>query len=339
MNRSLVSRLFLCLGITAIGSGCVNAEPDSRRAPVLVPSAVVPSALQAAHEAYLDADWLAMGERIRDVLLDPTAGELAHENAFELLDGAYEVTGGKLPSSFKRPADYQFISYGQMHDINPGGPRNAIFVKARMRDASHVTGVTVRRLPDKTLLDSNPGKDTYKLEHDEPGFEDITVEVVVAELPADGVFTLRIGRDDVPATEGWFIARRMNSTTVPEVRSPVPSESFSERNPVMSWVPFRSPQFATYERRSLYVSVSADDDAKGKPDAWGFWTGEPGELAQVRIGDHPGTDKISLEPGNDWALLGCVEMRSFGGVQLKRVSRRGGPFRVLRPEPRADQQR
>jgi len=336
MSHSFVSHLVLCLGLTAIGAGCVNREPDSRRAPGAV---LVPGALQAAHEAYLDADWPTMGERLRDVLLDPSAGELARENAYELLDKAYEVTSGRLPSRFKLPPEVQFITYGQMHDINAGGPREAIFLQARMRDASHVTAVTLRRLPDETLIDTKAGKGTCKILHDEPGFEDIKIEVVMAELPADGVLTLRIERDDAPPTEGWFIARDMTSSAVPLVRSPTASSSSTERNPVMSWVPFRSPQFAAYERRSLYIGVSGDEETNGKSLEWDFWTAEAGELAQVRIGDHPGTQKLTLDPGNYWAMLGAIEVRRFGPVRLERVSRRGGPFHVLRSEPRADDQR
>jgi hypothetical protein len=280
-----------------------------------------------------------MGDRLRDVLLDPGAGELARENAFELLDKAFEVTGGKLPSSFKLPAGYELFLYGQMHDQNAGGPRNAVFLQFRMRDVSHVTGVTLRRLPDETVIDRKPGEKNYRIDRNEPGFEDVKIEVVLPELPADGVFTFRIERDDAPPTEGWFIGRGMTSSAVPEVRSPVPGTSYAERNPVMSWVPFRSPQFSDYERRSLYVSVSGDEEASGKSLSWSFWTGEPGELAQIRIGDQPGARKLGLEPGNYWALLGCVERRSFGAVRLERVSRRGGPFNVVRSAIRDDGQR
>lgn len=338
MKRSFVSHLVLGfgLGLVALGAGCATNEPDARRAPgAQSQRAPASGALQAAHEAYLDADWPTMGERVRDVLLDPAAGELTRANAFELLDKAYEVTSGRLPSRFELPPDIQLISYGQMHDIDAGAPRNAIFFQARLRDASHVTGVAVRRLPGETLIDTRAGKGTYEVIRAEPGFEDIKVEIVVAELPADGVFTLRIERDDAPPTEGWFIARSMTSSAVPEVRSPVSSRSFTERNPVMSWVPFRSPELAPYEQRSLYVSVSGDAATNGKALSWSFWTADVGELAQLRIGDHPGTQKLALEPGTYWALLGAIEARQFGPVRLERVSRRGNPFHVLRSdEPR-----
>ena len=340
MNRSFVSHLVLCLGLFTLGAGCATNEPDARRAPGALSHRAAPSgALQAAHEAYLDADWPTMDERLRDVLLDPAAGELARENAFEVLDKAYEVTSGRLPSGFKLPPDIQFVSYGHMHDIDAGAPRDAIFFQARMRDASHVTGVGVRRLPDETLIDTGAGKGTCKIVRDEPGFEDLKVEIVMAELPADGVFTLRIERDDAPPTEGWFLARGMTSSAVPEVRSPVSSRSFTERNPVMSWVPFRSPELTPYEQRNLYVSVSGDEETNGKALEWDFWTADVGELAQLRIGDHPGTPKLALEPGNYWALLAAIEVRRFGPVRLERVSRRGNPFHVLRSEPRAEDPR
>jgi hypothetical protein len=90
--------LFLSASMFACSAPEAAPPPPETRA-------TTPSALEAAHEAYLKSDWLTMNDRLHDVLVDRTTSPLVKENAVELLDKAYEATNGKLRrGSRSRPA-------------------------------------------------------------------------------------------------------------------------------------------------------------------------------------------------------------------------------------------
>jgi hypothetical protein len=91
-NRMIV------IGLAAL-AGCTDGANTSARKDA--PTSRAPGSLEAAHKAYLESDFLTVTERIRDVLLDPSSSHLAKENAYELLDKAYEAQSGTLPSTYK----------------------------------------------------------------------------------------------------------------------------------------------------------------------------------------------------------------------------------------------
>jgi hypothetical protein len=312
--------------LVALLAACTTPPDESDTEP----PARAPTALDAAHQAYLGGDWIALGERVRDVLLDAGASALARENALALLDKAYEVNAGLLPSAFVPTAGVEKVIFGEINSLGPDGPELRVFVKVRMRDASHVTSVTVRRLPGETILDKASGRGTYQIKHDVPGFEDANLEAVVPALPRDGVFTIRVELDDGASTEGWFLGRSLASSAVPDLRSPQASQSFADPNPQVRWVPFRSPQYRPFERRSLSVWEIGKDHA-GRAQSWGYWTGEPGDLDALRIGRPPaGAPEARLEAGDYFLVLDAAETRAFGPVWLHRMSRRTAPFHVVR---------
>ena len=318
---SLASAMALCLGCT--GSGSVETRKEPPRA------AAAPGALEAAHKAYLEGDFTVVTERIRDVLLDPSSGALAKENAYELLDKAYEAQGGTLPSTTKlsEPFGSRF-QYGHIRGMGPNGPFYQAYFRGPIRDASRITNITVRRLPDEVILDKKTGKGRFQIKHDTPNFEDFNMDTGrIDALPADGVFTTRIELDDGTISEGWFIAHNLSASSTPDVRSPAPSESFSDPNPLLRWTPYRSAQYLPFERRilSVYVSHEGDDAV-----AWDLWMYDPDELGQLRIGNHRGADKATLAPGDYWIALSAGEERVFGPIRLVRSARSGGPFHVVR---------
>lgn len=288
------------------------------------------SALEAAHEAYLDGEYLALGEHVREVLTDPRASALAKENAFELLDKAYEARGGHLPSSFRLPEGFEHVTFGCIHGLGPSGPYYRVFLRGRGRGsaASRLAGVTLRREPEEVLLDKRSGKGDYKLRKEEKDFVDFVLEAPVQAPPAAGVFTIRLELDDGAVQEGWFPANAFVSTGMPTLRSPLGAVAIAETNPVVAWTPFRSPEWRPWEKQSLSVYVSRGDD-----HAWDFWAWEPGDLGEVRIGDHPGAARASLTPGEHWLVLAISEQRRFGPVAIARLSQRVEPFRVVAPAP------
>ena len=300
-----------------------GSAPPGAAAPRPVSS---PSALDAAHEAYLSGDFLAMSERVRDVILDPGSSELVKENAYALLDKAYESKHGQLPSRFTLPAGYVDLQYGAIRGMTKNGPFYRVFCRGRALDANHLAGLTLKRLPDEVILDKQTKKGSFDLRDDEPGYKDFVLEAKVPALPADGVFTIRLELDDGTVSEGWFVGHGLESSASPEVKSPSPSATLSDPNPVVSWVPFHSPEFVAFEGTTFNVWVGRDgDDA----DHWSFWTAEPGSLAAVRIGAQPGSPTKKLTAGDYWLSVGNAEIRKFGPIHINRGSSTVLPFHVV----------
>jgi hypothetical protein len=226
------------------------------------------------------------------------------------------------------PPELEGLKFGAVHGASPQGPFFRIFMYGRIRDIAHLKRVVVKRLPDETLLDSADGSGKGKLviKHDKPGYDTFVVERVVPTLPDDGVVSLRIELDDGTAPEGWFISHKLASSTTPEIRSPLSSASISDVHPLVSWVPFHSPEYMPFEWRTLSVYVSSETT---KDTAWDFWTKDYGDLAAVHIGDHAPAAKTSLIPGDYWLNVTCSEGRMFGPIAITRDARTVGPFHLV----------
>jgi hypothetical protein len=315
---------FVCSSLLAVVlAGCTGGNPPSPAEPP-PPVVASPGSLDAAHQAYLEGNWTMLGERIRDVLLDTRASDLAKDNAYALLDKAYEVQGGKLPTTFKLPPDFTFIKYNVVRDVTRNGLSYKVSLYGRLRDAKRIASITLRRLPGELVLETKGKLDIRK---EEPGFDDFVVESgKIDHLPANGVFTVRIVFTDASTSEGWFIGHDLESTASPDLRSPSPSESLTDRNPLVTWPTFRSPQYLPFETRTLNIWVSREDE---KGAMWDLWTGTPGETNAVRIGAHEGAPKTTLRPGDYWFALVAGEERQFGPFRLNRASSTSGPFHIV----------
>jgi len=288
------------------------------------------TSLDAAHKAYLDGDYVALTERIRDVLVDPASSHLARENAYALLEKSYEAQSGRLPAAFKLPEPFDAsFRYQNVRSLGPNGVYYSVKVRGAIRNASRITQLVVRRLPNEIVLDKKAGKGTFEVEHDTPGYEDFTLDSTgLDSLPGDGVFTLHIELDDGTVVDQWFIVHGLAASTSPDLQSPLSAQTFTDTNPVVRWVPYRSPEFRSFERRHLgiWVSNEADDEWA----AWGVYSGDAGELSNVKIGDHPGAEKKRLAPGDYWLALDGHELRWFGALRLYRTGRRLISFHVVR---------
>jgi hypothetical protein len=309
--------------------GCTNGNPD-RSAPVAPPpappSAATPGALDAAHQAYLDGDYLALGERVRDVLLDARSSELVKENAYALLDKAYEVQKGHLPSRSTLPAGMEGVKYGVVRGASQQRPYYRVYLYGRMKDASQVRNLAVRILPDEPLLDSITGPAQLSVKPEgSSGLQRFVLEREVPELPRDGVLSLHFEMQDGTTSDSWFITHSAGSSATPEIQSPGSSSAVAAGHPLVSWTPFHSPEYLPFERRTLSVYVG--DSAEGT--AWDFWTQDYGDLAAVKIGDHPPAARTSLVPGDYWLNVTCGETRSFGPITLARESRSSLGFHAV----------
>ena len=100
------------------------------------------TALDAAHKAYLEGDFAAVGARARDVLLDPSASAPARENAFELLDKAYETQGGALPGA-EPPPGYGGLQYAYFRIRTPHGIHQLIRFRGTTHGTPDIANITV----------------------------------------------------------------------------------------------------------------------------------------------------------------------------------------------------
>ncbi len=312
--------------------GC-GGETRDNFAPTPTPTqtAATRSALDAAHDAYLAGDWIGLGERIHDVLLDPNAVKLAKENAYELLDKAYEAQRGTLPSTFVLPKSIAGTQYWQTRcSFGNGRPLQYRFgFWMRVRAGAEVRELKVWRMPGETLLDKGTGLGKVQIKHVKDGFDDLVIERSGNTPVADGVVSLRAVIDGEPPVEGWFITHGLNATSSPEVLSP--SATVTDANPVVSWSPFRSPEYATFEGRTINVWVGHMDTNGGDgAQVWNFWSGNPADLGEVRVGAQPSASIATLTPGEYWLSVTGGERRSFGPVEMLRLSQTGRSFTVLR---------
>jgi hypothetical protein len=332
MNQRIGLGVSACVTVLVLGGASACSDPrsvESGGAPASSPAPsgqTAPDALASAHAAYLSGDFIAVGERIKDVLLDPRSSARARENAYELLDKSYEVQNGSMPSTFKLPAGYEGLKLGVVRGMSPQGPFFRVFLYGRTRDVSHLTGLTVKRLPNETLLDKATKQGDFALRKDMPGFDTFVLETRLAAPPEDGVFSIRFELDDGTVSEGWLIGHSLTSSTSPELRSPASSASLSDPNPTVSWVPFRSPEYAPFEWRTISVWVSRDGGSK---ETWSFWKQAPGELGAVRVGETGEAPKTTLTPGDYWLNVTAGEGRMFGPVGVARESRTVLPFHVV----------
>lgn len=319
--------VFLTLSLAACNTKEQAPSPELLPAPPAPPAQATP-ALQAAHTAYLEGDFIAMSERIRDVLVDPASSELARENAFELLDMGYEINKGKLPARNVLPPGFEFLKYDVGRWQSPHGVAFRINLRGRARGATRIANVTVKRLPDQVILDKASGRGKFRTEPEEPGTEDFVIDSGnIDVLPTDGVYTVHLDREDGTSWDGWFIGRSLAPSASPELVTPTALPvSFSEVNPRLVWKPFRTPQYRPFEHRTLGIYVAKEPNGG---TAWDYWTGAPGETGEATIGDHPDAPKTKLAPGEYWMMLSGGEERTFGPIRVVRGGSTVGSFHVV----------
>jgi hypothetical protein len=323
--RTIPLSLSFVLALSA--SACSHAQDDFALEADDPEPADAPAELGLAHEAYLVGDFVEMGDRLREVIANPRTGELARDNAFALLESAYEATHGELPARFTLPKAVQVMTLGVLNGAHPFGAHRAIYLDMHLVEgrAAHVRDIRVTRLPSEPILSLAGGLGTFHVEPAANGVEDVKLELRdVDVLPDDGAFAIAVEFDDAPAIDAFVLADKLVASTLPEVTSPQAASVLDDPQPEIAWRPFRSPQFASWEKRALYVGVS------GGPDiVWQFYEWQPGERSGVRVGES-GTGAARLEAGAYWMQVMCSEKRMFGGIHVSRDAVTARPFSVVR---------
>jgi hypothetical protein len=323
-----MNHLRLLVLFVLAAAACTDKRPDATRDIQPAP-ADAPPALGAAHDAYLAGDWAEMNDRLRDVIVDPRAGELAKDNAFALLESAYDATKGKLPARNAVASDVSLVSFGVLNGMTAFGPHRLIFLDLHVAPGrgAHVTNARVTRLPGDVMLDASAGLGTLRAVHDSKEYDEVKLERRQLDvLPDRGAFAIEIAFDDAKTVETFVLASKLVASAQPEVTSPLANAVLDDPRPEITWQPFRSPEIAPWETRGTWIGIS-----HGPKDelAWSFYEWDAGERARVRVGE-PGTTPASLAPDSYWIDFMAGEERRFGGVRISRLSSTARPFRVVR---------
>ncbi len=321
MNILKIALAITALSINIAAPACGKSEVTEEHA---VPVLRVP-ALTAAHNAFLEGDHLTMVKRVRDVLADKNADTMAKDNARELLEKAYEATNGKLPADWTLPAGFEPIAYKQVRQEHSDGPELRVRLDGRVDDLKRMKGLALLR-GSTVILDSQAGVGRFTGDGvDEDGMHYFSLETRdLPAFPEPGIMTLRVTLADGSVTEGWFISDRLAASTSPVVIEPGEAVSVKGANPVLKWVPFRSPESAKYERRNLILWLSRRSDDGLYSKAWTSF-GPAADRGDAVLGGEAG-----LTTG-DYALdVVYDESRRFGPMSLVRRSSRALSFHVTR---------
>jgi hypothetical protein len=322
-----IAAILALTGLLGAPSGCRQAPSTGTHGDP--PPASRSSALDAAHADYLEGNFLGVTQRIRDVLTDAHADALARENALELLEKAYGTQNGTLPSDWTLPEGFEGIQYKQIRRSDPDGAGFEFLLSGRVKDPSRFTGLELRRWPDEVLLQRGT-RGTWSATPDDDGWWYFSLESGdVASLPAPGVFTVRLAMSDGTTTEGWFVGDRLVASDTPVLSTPAPSEAIRGDHPTVRWEPFRSPEMAPFERRTLSVWLSRRGDDGNYASPWSLWQADPGERSDVKIGlPGQGGPEVALRAGDYHVSLTYGEWRKLGPIQLMRMARRAQGFHL-----------
>jgi hypothetical protein len=331
MTHLIRTSAVLVFSLALATSACTDKDRQSDSARYTQPAPTdAPPALMMAHEAYLAGDYAEMGERLKEVIVDPHTGELARENAFALLERAYEATRGQLPARTPLPKDVEVMTLGVLNGANPFGAHRLVFLYMRVLEgrAEHIKDIRVTRLPSEPIIALAEKRGTFSVTHGKKGFDEIKLEARGLDiLPDRGAFAIQVVFDDGrPGIDAFVLANKLVASTQPDVTSPTVGQVYSHPHPEITWRPCRSPEYMPWEARSVNVGIVREST---KEDAWTFYKWDPGELAKVRVGD-PETPAAKLEPDSYWLSLLCTEERKFGGIWISRLSETGRSFSVVR---------
>ncbi len=276
--------------------------------------------LGRAHHAYLKGDFKTMTAEVRETLKgnDPTASK----NAIELVEKAYETSGGNLPCDWKLPPGVKAMRIALKHHHRPERDDFALKISGA---APHglIKNLRLTRYPDTVMLDKATSLGEWAEEDDLEDGPEYSLDGPRGNEPAaEGLYLVDIELASGSVTHGWFILSGMLSSETPSVAVPSVGQSFSTVNPTLRWQNFRSPEYRPFERRGLWLGVAQMDPPSFQWKlAWSKWLADP-ELTEITVGPK------ALDKGRYFFYVAYSEKRGFGDLRLGRESVTVTPFTV-----------
>jgi len=269
-------------------------------------------ALKEAHKAFLKDDYATMTVRLKNVL--ETSDEDAKQNALQLLEKAYEARGGNVPADWKLPSEISRLTFFLRRQRTPDGDTFGVKLMGTASQKGVIKQLQVVQYPSRTILDKENGIGSWEEEVDLGNGPEFQLQALRQPDPvSDGLYLLNLELANGKSTHGWFIVSNLLSSDTPNVSVPAAGQTFMTPNPTLKWEDFHSPEYKSFERRSLWLATWGSTH-------WETYLDDP-SLTEITVGK-------SLADGQYSFLVGYREIRRFGDLRLARQSFSGVPFYV-----------
>jgi hypothetical protein len=283
--------------------------------------------LYEAHRSFLKGNLSAMVRHITTVLQQGDTVE--NRNALKLLEKAYAVNNGNLPSDFKLPSEILRLRIFVRRRLNED-TRFRLGIRGATKEKGTVTQIQVIRYPDKVVLDKNGGvgewNENYDAE-DKSYYISLTGAKEQNPIPS-GLYFIHMKLSNGKTIDGYVILSNLNASTSPEIVSPYNGETVTTSQPTLKWKNYLSPQHQGSEKRYVSVDVYENSEVNDYKDVWNFWEEDP-HSEQATVGQKEGGagDKL-LADGPFSISLNFQERRKFGDIYVSRESQANRNFYV-----------
>lgn len=276
-------------------------------------------ALNKASAAYLAGDFKKMTVEIKNVFLAQPNDPLIKENAFELLNKAYQVSGERgIETDWHLPSEITNMKISVRRDQNDV-PKYALTIYGNLTASGMIKQLRVTHFPDQVIMDKLAGIGDFSDEEDAktPGF--FYVGNNNHEPIPTGLYLLRVELINGKVVDGWFlIDEDMNATANPDVTAPAMGQVFQTGNPTFRWLNFQTPQYKPYETRSVWIGVSKVTSSDHNDQKWILHQNSP-ILQEATIGSTvDGIGVRKLDDGRYFFQIKYHERKRFGDVLIGR---------------------
>ena len=278
-----------------------------------------PNPLIDAHKAFLDGNFKDVAANIKR-LYESESGEVAIQNGMELLEKTYlEVGKNGIPVNWTLPNEIKKLNIDIGRRQLPDQVDYSFKVLGRSSTTHKIIkNLTITDFSGNVILDKKSGAGdwwTSSKQGEEEEFELASYDMKKPQK--EGLYFINARFSNGTEWRAWFILSGQLSSDSPAMSSPSVGETFRTQNPTLEWEDFRSPEYKTYERRTLWLGVSELGPYK---QVFSLWRGYPNvETAVINK---------NLKDGKYRIILNYTEKRNFGGIVLGRASTTIRPFFV-----------
>lgn len=302
--------------------------PQVSFATELIGSTNTPPHVNEVHRAYLSKDFLTMTTEIKNALLASPNDPTVQQNVFDVYKQAASMQGeAGLPVDWHIPSEIKKMKIvSRRYD----GPAYALKVQGNLINNASIEQLRVVHYSDQSvLIDKQAGIGGW-MQRQSTHTHDVEYwsESHQSSSPlATGLYLINVALKDGKTVDGWFlIDDEMNPTKNPDVAIPSVGEEFQTGNPTFQWTDFRSPQYKSFEERSLWIGIYDGGSTKNET-IWTLFITSP-SLQQATIGGNTGSGVNVLDGGQYKFGLGYAELRHFGDILLGRECTTGRMFSV-----------
>ena len=318
--------------VTTVSALLTLSAPAFARSPIegYFTDPRVPTEVQAAHDAFLRGDFAQLGVNIKKAIMAYPTDPGVREDMLELYDKAYELKGYPgIPADWSAPQGVTFLSVGVKKRYDPvkGTVRYRMDVYADMSKGQEVQQVQLIRFPGEVISD-NSGNLGYFEASEQDGVPNFWLGGDYHSSPnVEGMYLLNIQIKGQEMVHGWFLVSKMNASESPVINVPTVDQTFNTTTPSFYWNDFVSPEYRSFERRRIYLSVvERKNDAKD--NTWALGIRPPASSATIGAGLEGEEGAKQLKSGDYVFQVSYRERIKFGDLVIGRESSSVVPFSV-----------